>query len=86
MSVDIAKPKGRENAKEKGRRLLLSGRLRVTKVDGNQIEARCRGDSGEVYYLRHSTNEVPFWECSCPARTACSHLMALWAVCAVSDG
>jgi hypothetical protein len=83
MSIDIAKPKGRENAKEKGLRLLLTGRLRVTKVDGNQIEALCRGDSGEVYHLRHSTNEVPFWECSCPARTACSHLHALWAVTAV---
>jgi uncharacterized membrane protein len=73
----------RENAQEKALRLLTSGRLRVTKVDGNLIEAECRGDSGEVYRLGHDPNDVPFWSCSCPARTACSHLRALWAVTSV---
>lgn len=74
----------RENSKDKAKRLLLSGRLRVVKVDGALIEAECRGDSGEVYTLGHSSNEVPFWSCSCPARTDCSHLRALWLVVAVT--
>lgn len=73
----------REDAKTKGKRLLLAGRLRVTRVDGNCIVAECRGDSGEVYELGHDPNRVPFWSCSCPARTACSHLHALWAVVAL---
>lgn len=77
------KPRIRENAHDKSKRLLLSGRLRVTRVDGNIIVAECRGDSGEVYHLGHDPNDVPFWSCSCPARTACSHLRALHAVTAV---
>lgn len=72
--------KRRENVRDKGERLLVTGRLRVTKVDGDTILAECRGDSGEVYELGH-VDEV--WRCSCPARTACSHLHALWAVVAI---
>ena len=72
----------RENARDKSVRLLVSGRLRVTSVIGSEILAECRGDSGEVYTLGH-VDEV--WSCSCPARTACSHLHALWAVTAVSS-
>jgi uncharacterized Zn finger protein len=83
MTIEI-KPRGRENAREKGKRLLVSGRLRVIQVDGNLIVAECRGDSGEVYRLRHDPDDVPFWSCSCPARTACSHLHSLWAVVAVN--
>lgn len=75
--------KTRENTREKALRLLTSGRLRVTQVDGNEILATCRGDSGEVYHLRHTDTDVPFWSCSCPARTDCSHLRALWLVTAV---
>lgn len=72
--------KRRENVREKSERLLTTGRLRVIKVDGDTILAECRGDSGEVYELGH-VDEV--WRCSCPARTACSHLHALWAVVAI---
>ena len=72
--------KTRENVREKAERLLKTGRLRVIKVDGDTILAECRGDSGEVYELGH-VDEV--WRCSCPARTACSHLHALWAVVAI---
>ena len=75
--------KTRENATMKAQRLLLSGRLRVTRVDGNVIQALCRGDSGEVYRLGHDPEDVPFWSCSCPAKTDCSHLRALWMVTAV---
>lgn len=72
--------KRRENVNEKAERLLLDGRLRVTLVDGGEIHAECRGDSGEVYECGR-LDEV--WRCSCPARTACSHLRALWRVVAV---
>lgn len=75
--------KRRENVKEKSLRIVTSGRLRVTSVQGNEIQAICRGDSGQVYNLRHTETDVPFWSCSCPARTACSHLYALWLVTAV---
>lgn len=73
----------RENTTDKAKRLLLTGRLRVTKVEGNIISATCRGDSGEVYQLGNDSPEMTFWDCSCPARTDCSHLRALWLVTAV---
>lgn len=73
----------REDARTKGLRLLSAGRLRVVRVDGNTIVATCRGDSGEVYDLGHDPGRAPHWRCTCPAKTACSHLHALWAVCAV---
>lgn len=65
---------------EKTDRLLLEGRLRVLTVDGNEIAAECRGDSGGIYVLGHHSGR---WACSCPARTDCSHLRALWRVVAV---
>lgn len=72
--------KRRENVHDKAERLLVSGRLLVTSVHGGEIQAECRGDSGEVYHLGR---EDETWRCSCPALTACSHLHALWAVTAV---
>lgn len=68
-------PKKRENKADKGTRLLTHGRLTVTKVDGDRVVAECRGDSGEVYELGFENGR---WNCSCPARTDCSHLSALW--------
>jgi len=67
---------------EKAERLLISGRLRVLRVDGNLIAAECRGDSGEVYQLGYQP-DFERWGCTCPARTSCSHLQALWSVTAV---
>jgi hypothetical protein len=61
-------------------RMLVTGRLRVLRVDSDFIDAECRGDSGEVYNLGWRDQR---WSCSCPARTDCSHLKALWAVVAV---
>ncbi len=72
----------RENASKKAERLLTSGRLRVLQVEGNLIVAECRGDSGEVYQLGYQP-DFERWGCTCPARTACSHLQALWSVTAV---
>ena len=73
----------RENAKDKGRRLLVTGRLRVVKVDGALIIAECRGDSGAIYHLGHEPEARKPWRCTCPAVGPCSHLSALWAVTAV---
>jgi len=73
--------KGRENKRVKAIRLLVSGRLRVLRVDSDFIAAECRGDSGEVYNLLWRDQR---WTCSCQARVDCSHLNALWAVVAVS--
>jgi len=74
--------RGRENAQQKGLRLLLEGRLRIVRVDGDFISAECRGDSGAVYRLGYDHKRKQ-WRCQCPARTACSHLSALWMVTAV---
>ncbi len=76
-SALTAKRKTRESTPEKALRLLTQGRLRVTKVDGDLVKAECRGDSGRVYELGHNNGQ---WICSCPARTSCSHMMALWLV------
>jgi hypothetical protein len=73
-------PKKRGDKRHKATRLLTSGRLRVTRVDGDVIVAECRGDSGEVYSLGHDPYKTPHWRCTCPAKTDCSHLAALWSV------
>jgi hypothetical protein len=73
----------RENARDKAKRLLVSGRLLIVKVDGDYVEAICRGDSGHTYHLGHDPDKAPHWRCTCEARTACSHLRALWCVTAV---
>lgn len=81
-STEITAMFGRSKDKRaKAARLLLQGRLRVLRVDSGFIFAECRGDSGEVYNLSWRDQR---WTCSCPARTDCSHLNALWAVVAVN--
>jgi uncharacterized Zn finger protein len=72
----------RESADVKGRRLLVEGRLIVDQVLGRKVIATCRGDSGEVYRLGYDTQKNE-WRCTCPAKTRCSHLVALQLVVAV---
>lgn len=67
---------------QKAARLLVTGRVLVKRVDRQGIEAEVRGDSGVIYQCGWST-ERQRWTCSCPARTDCSHLRAVWAVVAV---
>lgn len=66
----------RESAEQKGRRYLVEGRLVVRYAAGSTVRASCRGTG--------ATHEVGFargqWLCSCPARTRCSHLVALMLV------
>lgn len=69
-----------ESTAAKGRRLLTEGRLRIRMI-GNEgkpgwIVAECRGDSGQLYVLGFNPDEGE-WKCTCPARTECSHLVAL---------
>jgi hypothetical protein len=63
----------RESAETKGRRYLCEGRLVVERVDERRIAASCRG-GGAVYRLGHDGTR---WYCECPARSRCSHLIAL---------
>jgi SWIM zinc finger len=67
----------REGASQKATRYLAEGRLTVTRVDSEHVEARCRG-SGAVY--RVSWNASEGWTCSCEARGRCAHLLALQSV------
>lgn len=68
----------RENAEAKGRRLLTEGRLTVERVGcgDSYVVASCRGDSGEVYDLGFDARASE-WRCTCPAKSKCSHLVAL---------
>lgn len=71
----------RENVQVKGRRYLTEGRLRITAIDDDGIEATCLGDGAEVHALGYRQGA---WWCNCPARTTCSHLVALQLVTVVT--
>jgi hypothetical protein len=73
----------RENVRDKSKRLLLYGRVRVTKVDGDLIVAEVRGDSGRIYSCGFDPRNRQ-WRCQCEARGACSHLLAVQCVTAVN--
>jgi hypothetical protein len=67
----------RESIGAKAARYLREARLAVLRVDGDLIEAECRG-AGEVYRLGHRPGRRGgWWWCSCPARGHCCHLAAL---------
>ena len=71
----------RENAEAKGRRYLCEGRLTVEHADGRTVRGRCRGN-GAVYAL---TFDGEAWDCPCPARGRCAHLVAAWLVTAPQE-
>jgi uncharacterized Zn finger protein len=65
----------RESAQEKAKRYLREGRLLVTRVDADRVEARVKGD-GVIHRLGLQPNGD--WWCSCPSPSRnCSHLLAL---------
>jgi hypothetical protein len=67
-----------ETVDAKAARLLTEGRLVVTRVFGDYVDAVCMGDTGS-YDLGHTPGRG--WWCSCPVRTdRCSHLAALWLI------
>jgi hypothetical protein len=64
-------------------RLLVEGRLTVLRIQGREIRAICRGDSGQVHRLGYAAGA---WHCSRQAFTGCAHLVALELVCVVPVG
>jgi uncharacterized Zn finger protein len=71
----------RENVNDKAERYLREGRLRVVRVDGNLIVAKCRG--GGIIYDLGFDPKLQQYRCTCPARGPCAHLVALQRVTAV---
>lgn len=68
----------RETAETKGRRYLTEGRVVVRAVGHLGVLATVRG-SGAEHRVTHTTAG---WDCTCPARTHCSHLVAVGLVTA----
>jgi hypothetical protein len=65
----------RESAHTKARRYITEGRLTITRVTDDGVDAHCRGD-GEIHELGLDAGNN--WHCTCPARTRdCAHLLAL---------
>lgn len=75
---------GRENVRDRGRRLVAECRLVIRRVDDTEIRALCRGDSGAMHEVGH--HPAGGWWCSCPARTQCAHLYALQLVTIAPGG
>ena len=64
----------RENAAAKAQRYLSEGRVVLTQVTPDRVDAMIRGD-GAIHTAGYRNGA---WNCTCPARTAnCSHLRAL---------
>jgi hypothetical protein len=63
----------REALTDKAARLLADHRLRITRLDGEHVQAVIHGDHG-TYRLGHRNGR---WTCSCPARIECAHIIAL---------
>jgi hypothetical protein len=74
----------RENARDRGRRLVSEARLVIRRVNDVEILAVCRGDSGELHELDYHPNGG--WWCDCEARTQCGHLYALQLVTIAPGG
>ena len=75
------KATGREAAHERGRRLLVEGRVIITHVSHPAIHARVRGDSAEVHVVSWRADHG--WHCTCDARNRCAHLVAVQLVVVV---
>jgi hypothetical protein len=73
----------RENARDRGRRLVAEGRLVIRRVNEEEILAVCR-DSGELHELGYHPSGG--WWCDCVARTQCGHLYALQLVTVAPGG
>lgn len=73
----------REAAFEKGRRLLLEGRVRILRVDeeNGEVQAEVRGDTARIYTVWHDREDG--WHCDCSAYGNCSHRRAVQLVVVV---
>ncbi len=70
----------RESVATKGERYLLIGRLTVVAASPDSFRALVKGDSGHQYQVIH---DAGYWQCSCPARGRCAHLVAAMRVTAL---
>jgi uncharacterized Zn finger protein len=64
----------RENAAAKAERLLTSGRVVLTRVDGRYVRAIVRGDTQGFHVVEHVGGQ---WSCDCSSYRACSHRLAV---------
>ena len=67
----------KESAQEKSRRYITEGRMRVlyVKPSDPRVRATCFGD-GQTWRQGYDLPPRGWW-CDCPAKTTCSHLLAL---------
>jgi uncharacterized Zn finger protein len=63
----------RESVDDKAKRYLAEGRVLVERVADDEVSATVRG-GGDLYRVSHQRGG---WDCSCPARTRCAHLVAV---------
>ena len=73
---------GRENAETKARRYLTEGRLIVRAINGAHVTAIARGN-GAIHRINHHPGTG--WDCTCPARSRCCHLIAAQLVTAPQE-
>ncbi len=62
-----------ESATTKAKRYLAEGRVIVSRVEPGRVDATVRGDAA----LWRVTYRHGGWNCPCPARSRCAHLLAL---------
>lgn len=71
----------RENAASKAARYLISGRVQIRSVTPTEVIADVRG-GGFLWRVEYSDG---WWRCTCPARSKCSHLVAVEQVVVVES-
>lgn len=71
----------RELKADKANRYLVEGRVILRSVERRRIIAIVRGE-GAVYRVRHTGTR---WDCTCPAKARCVHVLAVGRVTAI-DG
>jgi hypothetical protein len=70
----------RESAAVKARRLLVEGRVVITRVAGLDVDALVRGDTAGFHAVAHRRG---LWICDCAAvGRSCSHIQAVQLVTA----
>jgi hypothetical protein len=65
---------GRENASTKAMRYLVEGRVQIAHCGPDGVQAFVRG-SGHLHRVEHRSDQP--WTCTCPAKSRCSHLLAV---------
>jgi hypothetical protein len=71
----------KETVSAKAHRYLVEGRVIITLAVPGRVRATVRGDA-EVHQVGY---ERGGWQCSCPARGRCAHLLAVGLVTAPSS-